>query len=412
MRDEKEVRVNADRLPREIWVLVFSGLIIAMGYGLVAPILPAYARSFDVGVTAASFVISAFALARLLFAPAGGRLVERFGQRRVYMAGLLIVAASSVATALAQTYWQLVIVRGLGGIGSTIFTIAAMGLLVRLAPSHQRGRASGLWGTSFMIGNIAGPTVGAATVGLGMRVPFVLYAAMLLIAVLVVAFLLPEPQDDAEAPAEAPDAAPASVGALRAALRHPAYRAAIVSNFVHHWTNMGVRVALVPLFAGAVALSVGDEEAAKWLPGIALTAFALGNILVVNPVGIGSDRWGRRPFLVVGLGAGAVLTALFGWADSPMLLLALSLLAGAAAGTIASPQQAAVADVVTLGPRGGQGRVLAAFQMAGDAGQICGPVLAGLIVDYAGYPQAFAASGLLLAVGAVAWFLARDARRR
>ena len=63
-------------IPREIWVLVSAALVIALGYGMVAPILPQFAKSFDVSIAAASAVVSAFAGMRLLFAPAAGRLLS------------------------------------------------------------------------------------------------------------------------------------------------------------------------------------------------------------------------------------------------------------------------------------------------------------------------------------------------
>src|SRR5690606_3235001 len=63
-------------IPREIWILVGAAFVIALGFGIVSPVLPAYARSFDVGVAAASVIVSAFAFFRLVFAPAGGALVE------------------------------------------------------------------------------------------------------------------------------------------------------------------------------------------------------------------------------------------------------------------------------------------------------------------------------------------------
>ena len=112
--DRDVVRV---RLPREIRVLAAAAFVIAIGYGLVAPALPTFARSFDVGVTAASAVISAFALFRLAFAPVSGRLVARLGELRTYLLGLGIVAVSTGACAFAAEYWQLLVFRSLGGIG-------------------------------------------------------------------------------------------------------------------------------------------------------------------------------------------------------------------------------------------------------------------------------------------------------
>ena len=67
-------------IPVEIWVLVAAAFLIALGFGIVAPVLPQFARSFDVGVMAASAIVSIFAFVRLVFAPAGGALISRFGE--------------------------------------------------------------------------------------------------------------------------------------------------------------------------------------------------------------------------------------------------------------------------------------------------------------------------------------------
>ncbi|RTL49134.1 MAG: MFS transporter, partial [Rhodocyclaceae bacterium] len=105
------------RLPAEIWVLAGANIVIALGYGVVAPVLPAYARNFGVSISAATFVITAFAAMRLIFAPPSGLLVQKLGERRVYLTGLLIVALSTLACAFAETYWQLLVFRSLGGAG-------------------------------------------------------------------------------------------------------------------------------------------------------------------------------------------------------------------------------------------------------------------------------------------------------
>ncbi|MCB1238993.1 MAG: MFS transporter, partial [Tetrasphaera sp.] len=101
------------RIPREIWVLIAAAFVIAIGFGLITPVLPSFARSFDVGVTASSIIVSAFAFFRLVFAPAGGRLIAKFGERPIYITGLLIVAISTGATAFAQSYWQVLLFRSL-----------------------------------------------------------------------------------------------------------------------------------------------------------------------------------------------------------------------------------------------------------------------------------------------------------
>ena len=62
-------------LPREVWLLIAANVVVALGYGVVAPVLPQYARHFGDSISAATFVITAFALMRLVAAPPAGLLV-------------------------------------------------------------------------------------------------------------------------------------------------------------------------------------------------------------------------------------------------------------------------------------------------------------------------------------------------
>ena len=84
-------RRDKTSLPREVWVLITANVVVALGYGVVSPVLPAYARNFGVSISAATFVITVFSVMRLCFAPASGVMVQRLGERRVYLTGLLIV---------------------------------------------------------------------------------------------------------------------------------------------------------------------------------------------------------------------------------------------------------------------------------------------------------------------------------
>lgn len=159
-------------VPQSIWVLVAAAFIIALGYGLIAPVLPQFAQSFNVGVAAAGAVVSIFAFSRLAFAPVSGRLVDRLGSRRVYLSGLLIVALTTGLVAFVGEYWHILLLRAVAGIGSTMFTVSAMGLIVRLSPPEIRGRCSSLYATAFLLGNVLGPVLGAMLSVLGMRAPF------------------------------------------------------------------------------------------------------------------------------------------------------------------------------------------------------------------------------------------------
>ncbi|MEO5744854.1 MAG: MFS transporter [Terracoccus sp.] len=329
-------------IPREIWILVGAAFVIAIGFGIVSPVLPAYARSFDVGVAAASVIVSAFAFFRLVFAPVGGELVSRLGERPVYLAGLVIVAVSSFATAFAQSYVQLLVFRGLGGIGSTMFTISTLTMLVRLAPPSARGRVSSTYASAFLIGGMIGPVLGGVLAGWGLRLPFIVYGVALVIAAAVVAVGLRGARlrpVDSQGQRE--------VMRLAEAWRSPVYRAVLASAAANGLTNFGVRLAVLPLLAVAVL----DEA---WVAGAVLAAGAIGTAITLQFSGRLTDQIGRRPLAIGGLVVMGVSMGLLGVAQNPSLsvglgltvLFGLSLISGVGAGLVNPAQQAAVADAI------------------------------------------------------------------
>ncbi len=387
-----------ERIPREIWVLIASAFVIAVGFGLITPVLPKFAQSFNVGATGASIVISAFAFFRLVGAPGSGRLIAKMGERPIYLAGLLVVAASTAATAFAQNYTQLLIYRSLGGLGSTMFTISAVALMVRLAPPTIRAKVSSAYATSFLLGGIAGPLFGGLLGGLGLRVPFLVYAAFLVVAAAVVAIFI---KKDALKPA--PNAPVLPVMTFREGLEDKAYRAALFSGFAHGWSTFGVRNAILPLFAAA---TIKD---APWVAGTALAVFALGNAIGLTAAGRLADTHGRRPFILAGLLVSGLATAITGWATGLLFLMLVSIVAGVGSGSLYPAQQASLADIVGRERNGGQ--ALAGYQMAQDFGAILGPVIAGLLVDFGSFGLAFGVTGAISLAAMIPWLRARETLR-
>jgi DHA1 family multidrug resistance protein-like MFS transporter len=399
MRILSAIRPQRPGLPRDVKVMLAAAFLIALGFGLVAPVLPQFATTFDVGATAAAVIVSIFAFMRLVFAPAGGALIGRLGERPVYVAGLLIVAVSTAACAFAQDYVQLLVFRGLGGVGSVMFTVASMALVVRLAPPESRGRVSGAYASAFLIGSVLGPVVGGLLAGFGLRVPFLCYAAALVLAAIVVQTQLSHTPSSARS---AGDRVPAM--RFAEALGDGAYRSALVSSFANGWATFGVRMAIVPLFAVA-ALGAGPGAA-----GLALAVFAAGNAAALTFSGRLADNLGRKPMLIAGLLVAGLATAAIGFTSHLGWFLAASAVAGVGSGLLGPAQQAAVADVIGNDRSGG--KVLAAYQMTSDIGAIAGPVLVGFLADQLGYGWAFGVTGGVLVVAAVCWSVTREPLRR
>jgi MFS transporter, DHA1 family, multidrug resistance protein len=386
-------------LPREAAILSAVSFTVALGYGIVAPAIPAFARQFGVGVAAAASVISAFALMRVAFALPAGRLVDRFGSRRVMAIGIAVVAASSVLAGFSQSFVQLVVLRGVGGLGSAMFSVSAQALLLASVPGEQRGRASGLYTGGFLLGGITGPALGGVVAAWSLRAPFFLYGALLVVPGVIAAVAL--------RPAARPVTARVTAGpreglaVLVTALRSRAYRAVAAVNLADGFAVLGIRGAIIPLF-----VRDSMHRSATWT-GVGFLVFAAMNGAALLPAGRIADTLGRRPVMVAGCvisAAGLLLLAVLPGLWTYLVALAV---AGAGSGLLDVAPSAMLGDL--LGTRGGQGGTLIAFfQMAGDAGAVTGPVVAGLLVDGASYPAAFAVAGGVLAAAALLAALAPE----
>jgi DHA1 family multidrug resistance protein-like MFS transporter len=375
-------------LPIEVAVLSAVAFFVAAGFGIVAPAIPVFARSFGVSRTAAAAVVSAFALMRLVSALGVGRLVNRIGERVVLGTGIGIVAVSSALAGLAANYGQLIALRGIGGIGSAMFSVSASSLLLSVTKSSQRGRALGCFSGGFLLGGVAGPGLGGLVTGWSLRAPFFLYAGTLAAAGFVGLALLPRHRRRASN--EGPGADRPVPLTLGAAIRLPAFRAAAVANLADSWAALGVRAAIVPLLVVEVL-----HEPPIWT-GAGFTVFTLANIATLVLGGRITDRRGRRPVLLIGCLTSAAGVALLALPASLVLLMAAMAVFGAGSGLLDVAPGAMLGDVV--GGRGGT--VIAGYQMAGDVGSLVGPLAAGALADSAGFPAAFGVTAAVLLIAA------------
>lgn len=365
-------------VPREVSVLAAIAFCVALGFGIVVPAIPLFARTFGVSAFAASAVISVFAAMRLVSSPAAGWWTNRFGERAVMSTGLAIVALSSFAAGLADGYWPLLILRGFGGIGSAMFTISATALLLRVTEPDYRGRASSLFQAGFLIGGVVGPAVGGLVIGISIRAPFFVYAATLTGAFIIAVLLLPRLGRSEHV---APDDAEPALRFLPT-LRLPAYRAALSANFANGFVFFGLRSSLVPLFV---------VEGLRQGPGLAGAGFVVGAAVHAALLAYGgrtADHRGRRPALVIGLVVGALSLILLTLAGNATWFLVAMAVAGLS-GAFLGPTPTAIVGDVARGQHGGS--VVAGFQMMSDFGSILGPLLAGLLLDTAGFSAAFIA---------------------
>lgn len=389
-------RLNASGLPRTTWVLSVTALLVAVGFGVVIPVLTPFAATFGASNFQLGLVVSLFAAARLVTSPFAPRIGRRLGERNAITLGVLIVAVSTVATALAPTLEIMLIARGLGGIGSATFTISAINLLLSTAPEHLRGRASGLYQGGFLLGSMTGPALGGLLSVISLEAPFYFYAAMLVVCAGFTMAMLPARASLSENENKRP---PRRFSAVIKDIR---YQAACVVALGQGWQSLGVRNAFIPLLITQVLFLE-----TRWT-GIAFAIAAVAQTAMLIPAGNATDRIGRKPVMIAsGIVCGVAAIAMPFSPNIWVLIIALSIYGMGAAMQGTAPT-AAVGDAT----QGRGGVPVAAFSMVMDLGSIFGPLIAGAVLDVWSFEVAFAIGGIILLAGSLyAAFIPRDLDR-
>jgi MFS family permease len=175
-------------------------------------------------------------------------------------------------------------------------------------------------------------------------------------------------------------------------LRDRAFVTVILLNMVFFWVVAGGYDTLVPLFGkealGMSTVGIGGVFA------IAVTA----EFIVLYPAGSFSDRFGRKRVLIPSLSALAVMTAVVGWASTPVMLGILMGILGLTSGSAASGPAAMLADVA---PAQGSGTAVGLFRFFGDLGFVLGPLVAGVSAGAFGFKGAFAIMALPVIVAVI-----------
>ncbi|MCX8191799.1 MAG: MFS transporter, partial [Nitrososphaerales archaeon] len=176
-----------------ILISCITVFIVMLGVGIISPILPIYAESFNVPYFIAGFVISAFGLARLVSDVPMGSFADRFGRKRMMLMGTIFFTISASIAAYSTDIYQLIFSRLIQGIGAAMLTTSAMAYIGDIAPVNERGLYMSFFQGSFFLGVAAGPAVGGFIVELGgLRAPFITLSILAFIATIFTQFTVHE----------------------------------------------------------------------------------------------------------------------------------------------------------------------------------------------------------------------------
>ncbi|HWE57805.1 MAG TPA: MFS transporter [Acidimicrobiales bacterium] len=408
-----------------IWSSVAIDLV---GFGIVLPILPIYAKRFHASSLQAALLLTAFSAAGFVAAPLWGRLSDRYGRRPVILVSLAGTALGSLLTGAAGGLPLLYAGRLIDGAsGASVSVAQAAAADLAGGDAERRSRLFGLLGAAFGIGFVAGPAIGALAALAGPRVPFFVAAGLAALNTVAAIRRLPEtrpsdtrpsdtrpsdtaPSDTAPSDPAPSDFRPSDPGSPEAGGADRPGRAGA------RWRDLPL-AAIGPLllvaFAAMVAFSgfeatfslFGQRRLNLGIGSAALVFTLVGLVIVAVQativrravVRLGEGRT-LASGLVLNIAGLALLATAQSWAAAAPALLLLT----AGQGLVQTTMAAALADRAGSGRRG---QVLGAQQSVSALARIAGPAAGGALLGAraSGAAYVFGAAVTAVALIALVW---------
>ena len=374
-------------LPREVSILVAASFFVAVGFGIVLPAIPVFAKSFGVSNTAIGLIVSSFAITRFASGLISGKLVDLFGERLVFSSGVAMVSFFTLLAGMAHSYHQLLIFRSAGGLGSSMFSVAAGSVIMRSVDDEHRGRAQSVYNGAFLLGGISGPAIGGLLSTISLRAPFFSYSIMLALSG-IVAFIFLRGERIGK---KVKGLQASNHTTIREALAMKPYRIALIIAFLANWVIFGMRSSILPIFV------TQELHSTTTVVGFGFTISAVFQGFLLLRAGRLSDLKGRKLASVIGSTIVLIGVIVLAFAVHPWMYLTAMAIIGIGGAYLSTTPASIVGDVI----HGKGGQVIAVFQMAGDAGMMVGPIVIGWLSDLYSYRTAFAASAAVFTIAVI-----------
>jgi MFS transporter, DHA1 family, multidrug resistance protein len=384
--------------PADSGPLLIVVFLVMAGIGMVWSVLAVYAQSLGASTATVGLMTAAYGGARLLINVPAGMAADRYGRRRLMIAGLVVLSLGAFSTMTLGGFGPLLLSLLVIGSGSSIYSTAAMAAIADMSTPERRVADMASYQGANMLGIAVGPGVGGlAAAAWGYGAPFLLLGLLALAAALCLWWIVP-----AGMRRQAVD-----LGSAKHDWRvsgAPLLIGLGFATFGVFFARVAANWVLMPLVATeTIGMSVGRV-------GLLLTAGAIANLMVLPITSAATRRFGRMAVVVGSMVATLVSLALLASAHSVAMAWASAIILGAASG-MAGPTISAFA--VDAAPPGRLGPAIGMLRTMSDFGVVTGPFIAGTAVDMLGwgYPGGLLVAGLVLcSTTLLFWYLA--SRRR
>jgi DHA1 family tetracycline resistance protein-like MFS transporter len=406
-----------------IFLTVFIDLV---GFGIVLPQLPLYAKSYQANGFELGLLMAAFSAMQFLFAPWWGRLSDRFGRRPVLLVSLagsvLAYAWFALATRLegSAALYMIIASRVFAGFCGANITVA-QAYIADITPVEQRSKRMGLIGMAFGLGFIFGPWIGGQSAAwFGPSGPGWVASTLCAVNLLLAIFILPESwtPSASHVPQRARGAQWLHV------MRQPTVGLLVAVFFLATFCFTCFELTLGLLISRNFGLDLQNDNDMKTAQRIAGTLFMFSGIIGAfvqgGPIGKLVKSFGERKLIVVSLFLTGVALALVplvrgdihaigelswrvlfsGQGGAWWALLGVLALLAIGTGLTRPPLFGLLS---TLTPANEQGATIGIAQSAGSLARIVGPMFAGVVFQaHPGLPY-FICAGIAVLTGLLGW---------
>ena len=182
-------------MQKRLLALYLPWLLTAIAQGLILPVLPLYAKSFEASFALVGLVVAGQGIGTLLADLPTSLLLHRFSYKTVAMMGLVVIALARALLFLAPTIHIVLLLCILAGAGRALFFISQSVYVTETVAPRRRGRAIAIFGGLMRVGVFIGPVIGGFVGAyLGLRNVFLLNALLIISALVALFTLMPNPQ--------------------------------------------------------------------------------------------------------------------------------------------------------------------------------------------------------------------------
>jgi MFS family permease len=396
--------------PTLAWVCILIA-VNQTGFGSIVPIVPLYAKTFDVSQFLIGFSVAVYGLARFAANMPAGRVSDMLGRGSAIAIGGLVTAGGNILSALAANYALFLAGRFVGGLGAATVITASQIIVTDISTNENRGRIFGLYMTVFMFAVGFAPLPGGF-IGqhFGLSIPFYVYAVLGLVVTLLALTRIPDTRQTAHTATRIKQAAPVDAEPrlqfgkqIQLLMRQPAFLLVSVASFSTYFARTGGVFTILPQRAqDSMGLSTGQI-------GLGLSAISIVSLSIAYPSGVVIDRFGRKAVIVPAVLFGAVAMVCFAFAGGLITYVISCMIWGISVGLAGAAPTAYAADVA---PPGMNAAAMGTFRSLSDCGYILGPFLLGAIADLSSTGTALIATAvMLLIIGTIFALVAPETHR-